>query len=647
MSTSMNSHFTGKSILIRIVAGRLQAGSLPGRLVVAIVAIFLFSLHGTAFGQLTNEITDINPDIASPGATDLLVTFTLDIDSPPPPPAGDGPQSVMIGDISGTSITHTSPSIVTAVFTIPDTEPAGACDVTIEFAVPGGTLEFIMTDGFTVGSQDGYTIERTLSNEAQRKTIAFDGLAFLTGNLGAQSFLPPGKVADYFGFQYLRDNDPTGMGHNTDFVTIIAFNVLNLMTTSQLDQLVAAALIQVDQINEYAYERFPLIDAFRRLQEGDQPPGSSGLDLSAVQACSADLYRIDGQVSYNRAKLLGSIIRLMAPDQVAALDSLIALGGIGHWDDTLTDPLQNYHLEPDVHVAVMTYASEMYGWYAGSAEADVYFCPERQGTYFGSFYLKDWPCMGNPDCDIDEQLTARAGEEFLSILTDTQSAIVTDLVDLQRDSLYEIVDRRYDIAVELRRFMTEESIDSVAVLDLSARYGELDGEIVYYYATHFSEVGQLLNSHQQETVTALADSLGYEAPTGAFLYAEPIPMPDIGDTDFLFEPLSAGVEDDDTWGTDNITSPPAVLTLSAGPNPARRNINVAFGLPTAVSARVTIYDVCGRMINLLADDDFTAGEHNVAWLGTDMQDVLVPAGIYFVRLTTPGRALNRKFIVTR
>ena len=24
-------------------------------------------------------------------------------------------------------------------------------------------------------------------------------------------------------------------------------------------------------------------------------------------------------------------------------------------------------------------------WYAGSVTADVYFCPERQGTYFGSF----------------------------------------------------------------------------------------------------------------------------------------------------------------------------------------------------------------------------------------------------------------------
>jgi hypothetical protein len=48
-------------------------------------------------------------------------------------------------------------------------------------------------------------MENTLSEGAQRNTIAFDGLAFLTGSLGSDSFFPPGKVADFWGFQFLRD----------------------------------------------------------------------------------------------------------------------------------------------------------------------------------------------------------------------------------------------------------------------------------------------------------------------------------------------------------------------------------------------------------------------------------------------------------
>ena len=65
-----------------------------------------------------------------------------------------------------------------------------------------------------------YNLSQAISDEAQQNTICFDGLAFLTGTIGSQSFLPPGKVADYSGFQYFRDNDPTKLGHNTSFVTI-------------------------------------------------------------------------------------------------------------------------------------------------------------------------------------------------------------------------------------------------------------------------------------------------------------------------------------------------------------------------------------------------------------------------------------------
>lgn len=60
-------------------------------------------------------------------------------------------------------------------------------------------------------SAQAYTLAQTLSDEAQRTTLAFAGLAIMTGNLEAQSFFPPGKVADYTGFQYLRDNDPDSM----------------------------------------------------------------------------------------------------------------------------------------------------------------------------------------------------------------------------------------------------------------------------------------------------------------------------------------------------------------------------------------------------------------------------------------------------
>jgi phosphatidylethanolamine-binding protein (PEBP) family uncharacterized protein len=63
-----------------------------------------------------------------------------------------------------------------------------------------------------------YSIEQAISDRAQLTTIGFSGLAFITGDFGASTFLPPGKVCDYFGFQFMSDIDAAEKGHNPMFV---------------------------------------------------------------------------------------------------------------------------------------------------------------------------------------------------------------------------------------------------------------------------------------------------------------------------------------------------------------------------------------------------------------------------------------------
>ena len=169
-------------------------------------------------------------------------------------------------------------------------------------------------------------VEQAISDEAQRNTIAFDALAFLTGNLGADSFFPPGKVADFWGFQYLRDNDPTEMGHNTDFLTRAALNVLHLLTPEQRAELVTLAEGQVDDINQYGYNRFGLMQAFRRLLAGDLPAGSTGLNVEAVKAYSAELYRLDGEISFERAQVMGAMLNALDAEQRAYLEAMVGKG---------------------------------------------------------------------------------------------------------------------------------------------------------------------------------------------------------------------------------------------------------------------------------------------------------------------------------
>lgn len=395
-----------------------------------------------------------------------------------------------------------------------------------------GILFWVSVSPPQANGADEFTINQTLSDEAQLNTIAFDGLAFITGDHCADSFLPPGKIADFFGFQYLRDNDADRMGHNTDFLTRIANNVLYVLNDRQVSVLTALAQRQVHLINAYAYRRFPLMDALRRQLEGDLPAGSEGLDKNAVMAYSANLYRLDGLISIQRAVALGAILRSLNSDQVAYLDQLADTGMLS-WP-ILEDQVDPQSLDHDEHVAVMTYASQLFSWHAGSPDADTYFCPERQGTYFGSFYLKDMPAMGHENFNITENLTAEMGTDFLAALNAPQAELITSLVDIQRKTLQEIVDTRYGISLELRDAMAGASIDRASVMNLAGRYGERDGEIVFNYAMIFSTIAKSLSIEQTEILSAIRERWNTIACQGAYLYSEPIDMPGIRDTDFLF-----------------------------------------------------------------------------------------------------------------
>ena len=430
---------------------------------------------------------------------------------------------------------------------------------------PGGDAR-PQTPGPQAGGPGGYSTEQAISDRAQLNTIAFDGLAFLTGNFGANTFLPPGKVADFCGFQYMRDVDQNELGHNTSFVPRAANNVLAILTDSQKAQLIALARQQEPVLTAFALQRLPLIQAFTRQLEGRLPAGSAGLNRQAVMRYTAGLFELDGQLSYRRAEVLGGIIRSLTDPQKTRLARMV-FNNSATWPE-LADQVDKRSLSHTAHVAVMTYASELFSWYAGNVEADVYFCPERHATYFGSFYMKDIPAMGNANYSISTSLTGDSGEAFLAALTGAQRQLVTGLVDRQRADLGEIVKTRREIATELRRFMKEPSVDQPQVMALSQRYGELDGEISYFYATAFAQVARTLTPEQKQTLLKLRNLDAKYLCKGAYLYSQAIDMPQIPNTDFLFAAPAA--------------AKPAAATSTAAPGVARsafvpRNPGVADG----------------------------------------------------------------------
>ena len=162
-----------------------------------------------------------------------------------------------------------------------------------------------------------YNIEQAISDRAQLNTMAFSGLAFVTGSLGADCFFPPGKVADYFGFQFMRDNDTNELGHNTDFLKRIATNVLVILDKEQLQLLLDLANKQAFVFDSFALKRMVLIKAFRTSLNNEKQ-----LNKQAVVQYTSMLYEIDAKLSYERALLFGKISQTLNDKQKAELAKL-------------------------------------------------------------------------------------------------------------------------------------------------------------------------------------------------------------------------------------------------------------------------------------------------------------------------------------
>jgi Spy/CpxP family protein refolding chaperone len=364
------------------------------------------------------------------------------------------------------------------------------------------------------GGAQRYSIEQAISNNAQLHTIAFSGLAFLTGDFGASTFIPPGKVCDFFGFQYMRDIDAAQKGHNPMFLNRVAGNVLHVLNDEQKRIFLDLAEEQAPHLEALAKIRLPLIKAFHLERDNQIPAGSSGLNKDAVIRYVGDIFARDAELSLRRAEAMAQVALSLTPDQKAYLAKM-KFGDFNTWpaiDERNKIRRRGRGKSKLFNVAYMTYASEFFSWTAGSVKADTYFCPERHGTYFGGFYMKDMPAMGKRDYDISTSVTGDSGKAFLNdILTSEQRKHIDAILDLQRAALAETITVRQAISQELRKLLEGQAPDKDKVIELGRRYGELDGEMSWYYATAFAQVNRTLTTQQRAALIKLRNLDGYQS----------------------------------------------------------------------------------------------------------------------------------------
>jgi hypothetical protein len=91
--------------------------------------------------------------------------------------------------------------------------------------------------------------------------------------------------------------------------------------------------------------------------------------------------------------------------------------------------------------------------------------------------------------------------------------------------------------------------------------------------------------------------------------------------------------------------PRAVFLAPPAPNPARGATTLRFGLPREARVELALYDQQGRRVRALLSGTQPAGERTIAWDGAGDNGRALPAGLYFVRLTTEGRTFVSRLAV--
>jgi len=140
----------------------------------------------------------------------------------------------------------------------------------------------------------------------------------------------------------------------------------------------------------------------------------------------------------------------------------------------------------------------------------------------------------------------------------------------------------------------------------------------------------------------------------SFTYADPLPAMTAGS---LLYYSYAIIRD----GAELARSPEVTVTLDGlpqvgiqatrllpnVPNPFNPQTEARFELAVAGHARLSIYDVTGRLVATLVDESLGAGPQARIWQGRDDAGRPLPSGAYYLRLETAGRIDHRKVMLLK
>lgn len=96
-------------------------------------------------------------------------------------------------------------------------------------------------------------------------------------------------------------------------------------------------------------------------------------------------------------------------------------------------------------------------------------------------------------------------------------------------------------------------------------------------------------------------------------------------------------------GTATDNNQPLTFGLApAWPNPFNPVTNLNYSIEESGHVKLAIYDITGRQVSQLVNENQNAGEHHLTWQADQFA-----SGIYFVRLQADGKTQRQKLLLLK
>ncbi len=165
-----------------------------------------------------------------------------------------------------------------------------------------------------------------------------------------------------------------------------------------------------------------------------------------------------------------------------------------------------------------------------------------------------------------------------------------------------------------------------------------DGHVVLQWRTNSESANMGFEIHRRESGKTEFEKIGWTPGAGStatprlYMFTD---METEAGKSYFYKLKQIDYNGASEWSEEIELSVPVPTTISLQqnyPNPFNPTTTIRYQLPQKTKVMLSIFNIEGRLVDVLINGFEQAGEHSVTWNGRDHNGEQMPSGIYFVQL---------------